>query len=102
MNESPVENLTFEQALAELEQIVHDLEDGQISLENALDRYEKGVGLLKRCYTQLQQAEQRIQLLLGVTTDGQAALQPFGASSSTEGNEAKKPPIKARDTNNLF
>jgi exodeoxyribonuclease VII small subunit len=102
MNESPVENLTFEQAFAELEQIVHDLEDGQISLENALNRYEKGVGLLKRCYAQLQQAEQRIQLLLGVSADGQAALQPFEAPLSKEGNEAKKQQKKVTDTNNLF
>ena len=65
MSDSPPDNLTFEQALAELEGIVHELEDGQIGLEESLARYEKGVGLLKRCYGQLRQAEQRILLLTG-------------------------------------
>ena len=51
----------FEQALAELERILRDLEDGTTSLEDALARYERGVGLLKQCYAQLRDAEQRIR-----------------------------------------
>ena len=78
MNETPQpESLTFEQALAELDRIVHDLEDGQIGLEESLARYEEGVGLLKRCYAQLRAAEQRILLLTGVDDEGQPILQPF-------------------------
>ena len=48
MTNSPSE-LTFEQSLAELEQVVRDLEDAQLGLDEALGRYERGVGLIKRC-----------------------------------------------------
>ena len=81
MGNAPAENLTFEQALAELDRIVHDLEDGQIGLEESLARYEEGVGLLKRCYAQLRAAEQRILLLTGVDEEGQPILQPFQPAS---------------------
>jgi exodeoxyribonuclease VII small subunit len=76
MNTSPSGELTFEQSLAELEQVVHDLEDAQLGLDEALGRYEQGVGLIKRCQAQLQQAEQRILLLTGVE-EGQPVLQAF-------------------------
>ena len=44
---------SFEKALAELEKILRDLEDGTTTLDEALARYERGVGLLKQCYGQL-------------------------------------------------
>ena len=77
MNQPPADNVTFEQALAELEQIVRELEDGQTGLEESLARYEQGVGLLKRCYAQLRQAEQRIVLVTGEGADGQPVTRPF-------------------------
>jgi exodeoxyribonuclease VII small subunit len=77
MNDSPPDTLTFEEALADLETIVRQLEDGQTGLEEALARYERGVGLLKRCYAQLRQAEQKILLLTGVDAEGRPVLQPF-------------------------
>jgi exodeoxyribonuclease VII small subunit len=78
----PVKEPTFEEALAELERIVHRLEDGQIDLEGSLASYETGVALLKRCYGQLQQAEQRILLLTGVGEDERPVTQPFAHTSS--------------------
>jgi exodeoxyribonuclease VII small subunit len=84
MNGSPPNNLTFEQALADLELIVRELEDGQTSLEAALARYETGVGLLKRCYAQLREAEQRILLLTGVDGEGKPILQPFNHEATGE------------------
>ena len=84
MSDSPPDNLTFEQALAELEGIVQDLEDGQVGLEESLARYEKGVGLIKRCYGQLRQAEQKILLLTGVDEEGRPALQPFEHAATAE------------------
>jgi exodeoxyribonuclease VII small subunit len=68
---------TFEQALAELERIVRDLEDGRTGLEDSLRRYEQGVSLLKRCHGQLQQAEQRINELVGQDSTGNAVTRPF-------------------------
>jgi exodeoxyribonuclease VII small subunit len=75
---------TFEQSLAELERIVNSLEDGGIGLEESLGLYERGVGLLKQCYAQLRQAEQRIQLLIGVDDDGQARTEPFEHQASAD------------------
>src|SRR5262249_3080353 len=77
MSNSLSDNLTFEQALAQLELIVRELEDGEIGLEESLTRYELGVGLLKRCYAQLQEAEKRIVLLSGVDAEGRPISVPF-------------------------
>jgi exodeoxyribonuclease VII small subunit len=76
MPENPSESLSFEQSLAQLEQIVHDLEDAQLGLDDALARYEQGVRLIKECHAHLQQAEQRILLLTGIE-EGTPVLQPF-------------------------
>ena len=60
----------FEEATAELEKIVRDLEDGKLGLAEAMQRYEQGVGLLQRCYQLLESAERRIELLSGIDADG--------------------------------
>jgi exodeoxyribonuclease VII small subunit len=78
------EPLSFEQSLAELEKVVRDLEDGQTGLEVALERYEHGVGLLKRCYGQLRTAEQRILELTGKDDKGAAITRPFDHAPSLE------------------
>jgi exodeoxyribonuclease VII small subunit len=91
MNPIPSETRTFEDSLAELEAIVRDLEDGQTGLEEALARYEQGVGLLKRCYTQLREAEQRILLQTGADEENQPILTPF-QHSATAGEAAKPEP----------
>ena len=76
--------LRFEQALAELEAILRELEDGTTSLEDALARYERGVGLLRQCYAQLREAEQKVQLLAGLTDGGGAELKPFDHVAAIE------------------
>ncbi len=73
---------TFEQALADLERIVRELEDGKIGLEDSLARYEQGVALLKHCYGQLRQAEQRIVELTGMDAEGNPIFRPFDHSAS--------------------
>ena len=75
---------TFEQALAELERIVRDLEDGRTGLEESLSRYEQGVALLKRCYGQLRQAEHRIQELIGPDAAGNPVTRPFEHAATVE------------------
>ncbi len=89
MPETGADKLTFEQALVELEQIVRILEDGQTGLEASLAHYEEGVGLLRRCYGQLRQAEQRIVELLGVDGEGQALTQPFEHTAKIEAVKKK-------------
>ena len=54
---------TFEQALGELEQIVEQIESGEIGLEESIARYEAGTRLIKQCRTILDAAETKIQLL---------------------------------------
>ena len=55
---------TFEQALAELEQIVQRLERGELPLEESLRLYEEGVRLSRLCHGKLEEAEGRIEVLL--------------------------------------
>jgi exodeoxyribonuclease VII small subunit len=77
MSETMSDDLSFEEALVALGQTVSDLEEGQLGLEEALARYEQGVGLIKRCYAQLRSAEQRILQLTGQDDEGRPILQPF-------------------------
>ncbi len=62
---TPVEELTYEQALAELEGIVAALESGDHALESALAFYERGQALARYCARLLEQAELKIQSLSG-------------------------------------
>ena len=70
-------SVSFEQALAKLQQIVQELEDGCIGLEEALVRYEQGVKYLKQCHHLLEQAERKIALLSGMDEQGSPLTQPF-------------------------
>ena len=84
MAEKPCEPQTFEQALADLERIIRELEDGKIGLEESLARYEQGVALLKRCFGQLRQVEQKIIELTGQDAAGNPVTKPFDHSASVE------------------
>ena len=55
--------VSFEEALAQLEQIVGAIESGQIGLEESLAKYEQGMALVKRCRGILDRAEKRIEIL---------------------------------------
>ncbi|MES9870064.1 MAG: exodeoxyribonuclease VII small subunit [Sedimenticola sp.] len=66
---------SFEEALAELESLVDDLEQGSLSLEDSLKSFERGVELTRTCQQALKDAEQKIQILSGSSTD--AELEPF-------------------------
>lgn len=89
----PEAALSFETALAELQTIVHELEEGQLGLETSLVRFEQGVGLLRSCYRLLEEAEQRIEILTGTDAQGNAITAPFDATATMESSEqaAKKP-----------
>ena len=73
---SPVAN--FEHSLEELEQLVERMETGELSLEESLAAYERGVGLYRSCHQALEQAELRVRLL----SDPQdpASAEPFDDS----------------------
>lgn len=75
------EVVSFEESLARLEEIVRELEDGQLGLSESLSRYEEGVRHLKQCHAALSAAEQKIQLLTAIDKDGTATTQPFEAET---------------------
>jgi exodeoxyribonuclease VII small subunit len=57
-------NKKFESALEDLEQVVEQLESGELSLEDSLAAFEKGVGLVKFCNQKLNEVEKKIELLV--------------------------------------
>lgn len=98
-------SLTFEQALGELEKIVTDLENGNLGLAESLERYEQGVSHLKRCQTELDRAERRIDLLCGMDAQGNPVTETFDSDEeeslkAKSGARAKK--RTAKTGKNLF
>ena len=63
MNDTPISEMTFEQAMSELERIVTQLERGDVPLEDSISLYEKGAELKKRCETKLKEAEQKVEAI---------------------------------------
>ena len=76
--------VSFEAALAELEQVVADMEAGQLPLEEALAAYKRGAELLQSCRARLDDAQQQVRVL------EEGALKNFLASSSGTGDAAKR------------
>ncbi len=62
--EAEEKSCSFEEALARLENVVKELEDGRQPLEKSLDLFAEGIGLLKICNRHLEDAEQRILILI--------------------------------------
>ena len=89
MSPKPTE-IRFEDALRDLDQILRDLEEGGVSLEDSLARYERGVGLLRQCYGQLKDAEHRVKMLTGTKEDGSPELQSFERTPSAESANVRK------------
>lgn len=71
----PVEQLSFEEAFEELEQVVRQLEEGQLSLDESLALFERGQALSARCQHLLETAELKVQQL--VPRAGGVGVQPF-------------------------
>jgi len=71
----PNQAFDFEKALAELEAIVQTMERGELGLDAALEHFERGIALTRRCQAVLAEAEQRVQQL--VEQNGELRLEPF-------------------------
>ena len=67
---------TFETSLEELERIVRELEQGELTLEKSLELFEQGVKLSRECQERLNQAERRIEILMR-DNQGRAVVRPF-------------------------
>ena len=67
MTATPAPDMTFEQAMADLEQVVTQLERGDVALEDSIALYERGAQLKKHCEAKLKQAEEKLAV---ITLDG--------------------------------
>jgi len=68
----PVDDLSFGEAMNELETIVSALESGQLELEDSLTRYERGVVLLRALQSRISEAQQKVTMLIGELEDESA------------------------------
>lgn len=73
---------TFEEELVRLEEIVAEMEAGQLPLEQLMKSFSEGVELRKRCTAKLSEVEQRVAVLL--KKDGQLVEEPFSAAEKAE------------------
>ncbi|HTV48604.1 MAG TPA: exodeoxyribonuclease VII small subunit [Phycisphaerae bacterium] len=74
--------ISFEQAMTQLEKIVSQIASGQIGLEESLAMYEKGMELVQRCRTILDRAEKRIEMLS--QSNGGLSAEPMNSSSEDQ------------------
>lgn len=72
MSETPVSEMSFESAMAELDQVVGKLEHGDVALEDSIKLYERGAALKVHCETKLKEAEEKVEKIT-VGPDGTAA-----------------------------
>lgn len=82
--------LSFEKALDDLEKIVSKMEAGDLTLDESLKQYEKGVKLIRACNKKLDSCEQRIEMIIK-NEDGDFEKTDFAEAETTE---AKKPTKK--------
>ena len=80
---------TFEMAMKQLEQIVHELETGDLHLEKAIKKFEEGIQISKYCSEKLDESEKRITLLMRDSDGKNASEVPFVVDDeiSKENNE---------------
>ena len=93
---SPDPEVTFEQAMSELEEIVHVLEDSRLPLDELVEKYERGALLLGICQKRLNAAQQRIELITRRGTEA-PLLEPF-SDSGTNPAASPAPPKLPRKT----
>lgn len=76
--------MKFEEALKKLEDTVAQLEAGDLPLDKALEMFETGIKMSRICSQQLEEAEQKVELLLNVSEDGQAETSEFDTKHLAE------------------
>ncbi|HVG49004.1 MAG TPA: exodeoxyribonuclease VII small subunit [Rubellimicrobium sp.] len=79
MSEKEVEQMTFEEALAELEGVVTRLERGDVALDESIAMYERGAKLRARCQQKLAEAEEKVSRITLGDGGQPTGLQPFDA-----------------------
>ncbi len=79
MTDKPIAEMTFEEALAELESVVTRLERGDVALDESISLYERGAALRKRCQDKLAEAEEKVSRITLGDGGQPTGLQPFDA-----------------------
>ncbi len=74
-----IKDLSFEDALGELETIVRNLETGNAPLEKSIEGYERGIALKKHCETKLQEAQAKIEKIT-MSNDGAISTEPLDSA----------------------
>lgn len=77
MSDIPVEKMTFEQAMSELERVVGQLERGDVALDASIALYERGALLKKRCEAKLKEAEEKVAAITLDATGTPTGTAPF-------------------------
>ncbi|UZJ43002.1 exodeoxyribonuclease VII small subunit [Marinimicrobium sp. C6131] len=76
-------SVDFEQSLSELEALVNQMEQGELSLEESLQAFERGIQLTRDCQERLSAAEQQVQVLM--EQQGQISVQPMTPDGEDDG-----------------
>jgi len=93
------QDLRFEDALEQLEKIVTQLEEGDVSLDNSLKMFEEGIEMSRICAKKLEEAERKIEILTK-TKDGKMVKKPFElAEEDDTPKEEAKEELKEKENN---
>ena len=88
MTDKPVKKEKFEDYLKQVEEAVRSLEGGKLQLEESIEKYETGIKALRQCYTILDQAEKKIQLLVK-EKDGSLSAKDFEPAGEEKASRKK-------------
>ena len=80
MPKKKTDKINFESAIKELENLVEQMEQGDTTLEQSLENFERGIELTRACQKALQEAEQKVQIL--TQKQGEETLEDFQAKSA--------------------
>ncbi|MEL6617346.1 MAG: exodeoxyribonuclease VII small subunit [Pseudomonadota bacterium] len=78
MTDRPVDEMSFEEAMAELEQVLGQLERGDVALDDSIKLYERGAALKARCEAKLKEAEEKVAAITLDADGNPAGLKPAG------------------------
>jgi exodeoxyribonuclease VII small subunit len=93
--------IKFEDGLAQMEKLVEELEGGELDLDEALKRFEKGVKLSQQLNQSLEAANRRVEKL-SVKADGEAEVEDFEASPDATPKKPKAPKKPKGSQDSLF
>ena len=78
MTNRPVDEMSFEEAMAELEQVLGQLERGDVALDDSIKLYERGAALKARCEAKLKEADEKVAAITLDAEGNPAGLKPAG------------------------